>query len=297
MTPDLTNLTTKSLQMDALRNIRNHLSAGLKIINKRENEMKALLREMQPSHQRGTNLPKNGIQIIDSRTNISSYSYQQSPSIAKQIIRQNTPDSSSEHYNNQHMEETKTDPQSGLQHLFDKDNNRLSRFPVGFRGCYNCGKPDHFSTIFCLEAKSGNFNKATFFNKMWVHKPHTKKLPHESVSVNGGSSINDSMNQYNHSNISSNHHSNNYSNDVNTNMGVGNNLNLGVGNNLGVGKNMGVEGNNLNLGVWNNMGVDGNNLNLSVGNNMGVDGNNLNLGVGNNMGVDGSNLNIGMGII
>ena len=95
MTPDLTNLTTKSLQMDALRNIRNHLSAGLKIINKRENEMKALLREMQPSRQRGTNLETSGIQYSDSRTNRSSYSYQQIPLIAEQTIRQNTPGSSS----------------------------------------------------------------------------------------------------------------------------------------------------------------------------------------------------------
>ena len=35
--PDLTTLTTKLLQIDALRNIRNHASAGFKMINKREN--------------------------------------------------------------------------------------------------------------------------------------------------------------------------------------------------------------------------------------------------------------------
>ena len=85
--PDLTILTTKPLQMDVLRNIRNHVSAAFKIINKRKKEMKALLREMQPSCQRGTNLETSAIQYSDSRTNGSSYSYQQSPSIVEQTIR------------------------------------------------------------------------------------------------------------------------------------------------------------------------------------------------------------------
>ena len=174
------------------------------------------------------------------------------------------------------MVENKTDPQSGLQHPFDKDIIFFNRFPVGFRGCYNCGKSNHFSSKFCLAAKSGNFNKKKFFNEMWAHKPHTKRPLRESVSGNRGSSINGSMNQYNHSNVNSNHHYNNYSNDINTKMGVGNNLNQGVGNNMGVdGNNMGVDGNN--------MGVDGNDLNMGVGNNMGVDGNNLNMGGGNNL--------------
>ena len=69
--------------------------------------MKALLRETQPSRQRGTNLEISGIQYSDSRTNGSSYSYQQSPSIAEQTIRQNTPGYSPRHSNNQHMVETK----------------------------------------------------------------------------------------------------------------------------------------------------------------------------------------------
>ena len=81
--PDLTTLTTKALQMNALRNIRYHASAGFKIINKRKNEMKALLREMQSSRQCGINLETSGIEYSDSRTNGSSCSYQQISSIAE----------------------------------------------------------------------------------------------------------------------------------------------------------------------------------------------------------------------
>ena len=85
--PDLTTLTTKSIQMDALHSIINHASAGFKIINNRKNVMKELFHEIQALHQRGTNLETSGIQDSDSRTNGSSYSDQQSPSIAEQTIR------------------------------------------------------------------------------------------------------------------------------------------------------------------------------------------------------------------
>ena len=162
---DLITFTTKSLQMDALRNIRNHTSAGYKIINKKKKEMKELFSEMQASRQRGTNLETISIQNSGSRVNGSSYLYQQSPSISEQTIRQNSPGYSPTHYNNQHT----VDP-------FDKDNNFLSWFPVGFRGCFNCGKNDHFSTKFCPAANAGDLNIAKFFNEMWAHKPHTKRL-------------------------------------------------------------------------------------------------------------------------
>ena len=65
---------------------------------------------------------------------------------------------------------------------------------------------------------------------MWAHKPHTKNPGRKFGSANGGSSINGSMKQYNHSNSNStfnhnsnsnnnsfangNHHSNNHSNGV-----------------------------------------------------------------------------------
>ena len=45
---------------------------------------------------------------------------------------------------------------SGLQHPYDKERDFLSRFPVGFEGCYNCGQKDHRNTRDCTKAKNGN---------------------------------------------------------------------------------------------------------------------------------------------
>ena len=54
---DLTTLTTKSLQRDALRNIRNYASTGFKNINKKKDEKKELFHEIQavahPKHSSG----------------------------------------------------------------------------------------------------------------------------------------------------------------------------------------------------------------------------------------------------
>ena len=96
---DLTTLTTKSLQRDALRNIRNYASTGFKKFNKKKDAKKELFHEIQASRQRGANLETSGIQDYDSRTNGSSYSCHQSPSIAEQTIRQNTPGYSPTHSN------------------------------------------------------------------------------------------------------------------------------------------------------------------------------------------------------
>ena len=69
--------------------------------------------------------------------------------------------------NDRKMVETRNHPESCLQHPFDLANNFLSRFPVDFKGCFNCGQTDHWQTKSCPEAKNGNFNKIMLFNEMW----------------------------------------------------------------------------------------------------------------------------------
>ena len=278
--PYLTTLTTKSLQMDALRNTRNHASAGFKIINKRKNMIKDLFREMQASRQRGINLETIGIQNSDSGNIGSSYAYQQSPSIAEQTIRQNTPGYAPTHSNNQLKVETRTHPQSGLQHPFDKDNNFLSRFPVDFRGCFNCGKTNHFTTKFCPAANSGDFDKTTFFNEMWAHKPDTKRIKRATEGQHSTAQINGSMNQYNHNSNGGSCGSNS------SNMGVNkfySNFNMvGINSN----SNMGGKNSNSNMGGNNfNSNIGGNNSNSNMGGNnfkSNMGGNNFHSNMGGN---------------
>ena len=70
--------------------------------------------------------------------------------------------------------ETKLDPNTGLQHPYDSTTNYVAKFPLGFRGCYACGAEDHRSSKDCPLTLSGQFDKQSFFQEMWAHKPHTK---------------------------------------------------------------------------------------------------------------------------
>ena len=58
--------------------------------------------------------------------------------------------------------ETCTHPKTRLQHPLLKDNNYLSDYPVRLRGCFNCGKTDHWRCNECPSRKAGYFNKTRF---------------------------------------------------------------------------------------------------------------------------------------
>ena len=58
--PDLTTLMTKSLQLNALRDIHHFASSSYNILNKRKDVLTELLREMQPSRNRGMHLEFQG---------------------------------------------------------------------------------------------------------------------------------------------------------------------------------------------------------------------------------------------
>ena len=69
--------------------------------------------------------------------------YQYGQSVAEQTLQcygsgysHNTP------RQNEAKIKTKTHSTTGLQYPFDNERNFLSRFPLGFWGCYNCGKKD-----------------------------------------------------------------------------------------------------------------------------------------------------------
>ena len=205
--PDLTKLTTKALQINALREIRQHASTSFKILNKRKDTLKELLREMNPTRNRGTNLGTHGYCEPDTASSGSSLAYQQGGSIAEQTISQYSQGSSRTAGK---PVETRKHPETGLEHPFDKDHNYLSRFPVDFKGCFNCGQTDHFSTRNCAAANNGDFNKQMFFNEMWAHKPHTKKPPRQFDSGHdrGSSYLHTNQNGNNHFNRNG-HNSNN----------------------------------------------------------------------------------------
>ena len=63
---------------------------------------------------------------------------------------------------------------TGLPHPYRADApDVLSRFPLGFRGCFLCGGEDHNNTRYCPKKES--IDKKEFFKELWIHKPRTKR--------------------------------------------------------------------------------------------------------------------------
>ena len=101
---------------------------------------------------------RGGNLILQSEMNVphklavygSALQYQQSQSSAESTMSRY---SSNKHqdqgrYNGSKVE-TRLCRDTGLQHPYDKENDYLSRFPEGLKGCFHCGKTDHFRTGDC----------------------------------------------------------------------------------------------------------------------------------------------------
>ena len=177
--PDLTTLPTKATQLAALRKVRSQATTSYKILQKTEQTMTALLRSMNKTQNRGLHFYA-GTDDTGIHNNIQrgQHYYSHSPSLAETTMsRYSSGTGSNTGYNNTSRPQvvTRAHPSTGLQHPYDKDRNYLSRFPVTFKGCFNCGDTNHWRTKDCPAAQAGTFDKTKFLTEMWAHKPHTKK--------------------------------------------------------------------------------------------------------------------------
>ena len=64
---------------------------------------------------------------------------------------------------------------NGVEHPYDPEWDFTSEFPVGFRGCFICGKDDHFSKADCPIGIGDRSIRQKFFNELWCHRPATTK--------------------------------------------------------------------------------------------------------------------------
>ena len=73
-------------------------------------------------------------------------------------------------------------------HPYDAEYNFMSRFPIGFRGCFICGSTNYFSREDFPVGLDGNNREANniFFNELWAHKPHTKSRFRDGTPVSVG---------------------------------------------------------------------------------------------------------------
>ena len=112
--------------------------------------------------------------------------FQQGPSRAEQTI--NKYKNGQEHVNPPQQQgaggnqvkphvPTRRHPATGLEHPYNPATNYLSKYPLGFRGCFICGSLEHNFAYDCPVKKGGKMDKHQFFAELWTHKPHTKRPP------------------------------------------------------------------------------------------------------------------------
>jgi hypothetical protein len=180
--PALIMLTTKSKQLEALRVVRAHAATCFKVLEDEESRMNKMLRAMIGSKKGNvmntqyTDESQNGPASGNEGARSQVY-FQRSMSQAETTIQQ---------YKNGPAPTipTKTDSKTGIEYPFDESNNYVSRFPVGFQGCYMCGSQDHFKRTDCPDGNTQDRAKRKlFFADMHAHKPHTRRSNDEHVSI------------------------------------------------------------------------------------------------------------------
>jgi len=174
--PHLTALTTKAKQLDALRYVRRYAAVSFKTLEVERDRMSKMLKQMNRNN--GPPRPQTYVtHVADTTSNNAGQVYQYGLSQAESSIERykgTAPTTPPMYIPVQADVETQFNPETGLQHPFDSSSNYLSKYPLGFRGCYACGGTDHRSSKDCPLTHSGRFDKQSFFREMWAHKPHTK---------------------------------------------------------------------------------------------------------------------------
>ena len=131
--PDLSILTSKSLQLDALRTVRSQASTSYHELQKEKEKMTTLLHNLNTTRNRGLDLATQG-----NHRNLQDYSmhwqkyYQQGPSQAENTLQRYNGGGDNNNARNRFKNincgnvETRTHPSTGLQHPYDKERDFLS---------------------------------------------------------------------------------------------------------------------------------------------------------------------------
>ena len=67
---------------------------------------------------------------------------------------------------------TKINPATGKAHPYNPHTDFISKFEVGFRGCFRCGGDYHGRNGVCPKANDPASTRE-FWQEMWAHKPST----------------------------------------------------------------------------------------------------------------------------
>ena len=70
--------------------------------------------------------------------------------------------------------------ESGADHPYNATTDYLSRYPLGWAGCFACGDQGYTQSVKCLLWQAGRVNKKAFFLELHAHKPWTKRRGYNS---------------------------------------------------------------------------------------------------------------------
>ena len=187
--PDLTSLTTKSLQLDALRWVQAHAVVHFKRLQDQTTQIGDAIRSLMGSRHHSnmhfTNLGSNtGQQPPYDPTNLNhtlsgvqrpqSHSkqwpphgdkfFQRNQSQAEQTMQRYKPDDGYAQGGKHSQPEVprKLNPSTNQLHPWNEDHNYLSHFPLGFRSYFICGGTDHWGSHDFLLLKMGGMTKNYF---------------------------------------------------------------------------------------------------------------------------------------
>ena len=132
--PNLITLLTSTLQLEALRNIQRQESKSYKELHKQKDQMTSLLRRLYTTQHRGLSINTMAAteNTHEEYTNDHSY-FTQIPSLVEAtMVRYNNGNSNIKPINNGGKLDTRTHPDTGLQHPYNEVGDFLCRFPMDF---------------------------------------------------------------------------------------------------------------------------------------------------------------------
>ena len=225
--PDMTSLTGKNNQIQALRSVR---EAAITAYDNLQTERKRIMNLVQPSqnHQRqqthnsayyySTNQPQeqeqynqfappdptqthlntvshnqgNGTYNTQPHSQLFQFGASQSTSQAETTIRNHLQPSGQNHHVSQQLQQQHG--RVSIQQLPSRvgsdgksypynpqEPHILSDYPIGFRGCYGCGDPNHWKFRTECPLRNDPTARKKFWRNLWIHRPHTKRRPNNSA--------------------------------------------------------------------------------------------------------------------
>lgn len=213
--PDMTSLSTKRSQLQALRLVKE--AASISYV-KMESERKRFLQLIGGNSSNGTRqqsqmvaaystMYDDGNNLAQVNTSFPSQQHgsvhnfggrQSNNSLAETTIQQHSDNSSGQ----RPVLPFKVG-QDGNHYPYRLDDpNVISDYCVGFRGCYGCGKTNHWRFKEECELANDNEAKKRFWKNLWIHRPQTKTRP--DTRQQQSRSNNDSHYQRSNNNTSSN---------------------------------------------------------------------------------------------